>query len=78
MVASAPVSAAPGRPAPVVSHQRGHIKVKPNSMLASRAAQEYVYVGEDLRHIVRVAAVLFSALILLWLVVVVANVFGIY
>ena len=76
-VAAAPVAAA-ARPAPVVSHQRGHIKVKPNSVLAARAAEEYVYVGEDLRHIVRVAAVLFTVLLLLWLVVVVFNVFGIY
>ena len=61
----------------MVSHQRGHIKVKPNSLLAARAAEEYVYVGEDLRHIAIVAAGLFVALILLWLVLVVANVFGI-
>lgn len=72
------VAAAGPRPAPVVSHQRGHIKMKPNSLLASRATQEYVYVGEDLRHIAVVAAILFAALILLWLVVVVLNVFGIY
>lgn len=64
--------------APVVSHQRGHIKVKPNSLLAARAAQEYVYVGEDLRHIAVVASILFAALILLWLVLVVFNVFGLY
>lgn len=64
--------------AAVVSHQRGHIKVKPNSLLAARASQEYQYVGEDLRHITVVAVGLLSLLILLWLVVVVANVFGIY
>jgi len=64
--------------APVVSHQRGHIKMKPNSLLAARASQEYVYVGEDLRHIAVVAGVLFAALGLLWLVFVVLNVFGIY
>jgi hypothetical protein len=72
------VATAGPRPSPVVSHQRGHIKMKPNSMLAARAAEEYVYVGEDLRHIGIVAAGLFVVLILLWLVVVVANVFGIY
>jgi hypothetical protein len=76
--ASAPVDVTPGRPAPVVSHQRGRIKVKPNSVLAARAAQEYVYVGEDLRHIVRVAGLLFGLLLLMWLVIVVANVFGLY
>ncbi len=64
--------------AAVASHQRGHVKVKPNSLLAARASQEYVYVGEDLRHITMVAIGLFVALIVLWLIVVVANVFGIY
>src|SRR4051812_838791 len=43
--------AAPSTRAPVVSYQRGHVKMKPNSLMAGRAAQEYVYVGEDLRHI---------------------------
>jgi len=43
-----------------------------------RAAQEYVYVGEDLRHIAIVGSSMFVVLILLWLVVVVANVFGLY
>ena len=52
--------------------------MKPNSVLAARAAEEYVYVGEDLRHIAIVAVSLFAVLILLWLIVVVANVFGIY
>ena len=64
--------------APVASHQRGHVKMKPNSVLAARAAEEYVYVGEDLRHIAVVAVSLFAVLILLWLILVVANVFGIY
>ncbi|MCY7417426.1 MAG: hypothetical protein LH650_02830 [Chloroflexi bacterium] len=73
----AAVAAASPR-APVVSHQRGHIKMKPNSLLAARASQEYVYVGEDLRHIAVVAGVLLAALSLLWLVIVVLNVFGIY
>ncbi len=74
---AAPVETAV-RPGAVASHQRGHVKVKPGSALAARAAQEYVYVGEDLRHIVIVAAVLFVTLIVLWLLLVVANVFGIY
>lgn len=72
------VATAGPRPSSVASHQRGHIKMKPNSVLAARAAQEYVYVGEDLRHIAIVGSALFGVLILLWLIVVVANVFGIY
>ena len=77
-VASTNVATAGPRPSPVVSHQRGHVKMKPNSVLAARAAEEYVYVGEDLRHIAVVAVSLFAVLILLWLVVVVLNVFGLY
>lgn len=63
---------------PVRSHQRGHVKVKPTSALAARAAQEYVYVGEDLRHIAKVGITMLAAMIGLWVVIVVANVFGIY
>jgi hypothetical protein len=63
---------------PVRSHQRGHVKVKPTSALAARAAQEYVYVGEDLRHIAKVGITMLVLMIVLWLVIVVANVFGIY
>ena len=63
---------------PVHSHQRGHLKVKPTSALAARAAQEYVYVGEDLRHIAKVGITMLVVMIVLWLVIVVANVFGIY
>lgn len=70
-VAHAPMGA-------VRSHRRGHIKVKPTSALAARAAQEYVYVGEDLRHIAKVGITMFVVMIVLWLVIVVANVFGIY
>jgi hypothetical protein len=63
---------------PVRSHQRGHLKVKPTSALAARAAQEYVYVGEDLRHIAKVGITMLVLMIALWLVIVVADVFGIY
>ena len=60
------------------SHQRGHVKVKPTSALAARAAQEYVYVGEDLRQIARVGISMLVVMAVLWLVIVAANVFGIY
>ncbi|MET0771914.1 MAG: hypothetical protein ABWZ82_02420 [Candidatus Limnocylindrales bacterium] len=72
---AAPVATAPQA---VRSHQRGHVKVKPTSALAARAAQEYVYVGEDLRHIAKVGITMLVLMIVLWLVIVVANVFGIY
>jgi hypothetical protein len=63
---------------PVRSRQRGHVKVKPTSALAARAAQEYVYVGEDLRQIAKVGISMLVVMIVLWLVIVVANVFGLY
>lgn len=63
---------------PVKSRQRGHVKVKPTSALAARAAQEYVYVGEDLRHIAKVGITMLATMIVLWLVIVVGNIFGIY
>ncbi|MFN8520014.1 MAG: hypothetical protein U0667_11640 [Chloroflexota bacterium] len=63
---------------PVRSHQRGHVKVKPTSALAARAAQEYVYVGEDLRHIAKVGITMLVLMVVLWLVIVAANVFHIY
>jgi hypothetical protein len=78
MAAAGSPMAAAVPPQPVRSHQRGHLKVKPTSALAARAAQEYVYVGEDLRHIAKVGITMLVLMIVLWLVIVVANVFGIY
>ena len=45
-----------------------------SSLLATRAAQEYVYVAQDVRRIILVAAALFGIMILLWLLIVVARV----
>jgi hypothetical protein len=56
----------------------GRVKVKPNSLLAAKAATEYVYVGQDLRRIAIVGASLFGVLILLWIVLVVLGLSGIY
>jgi len=49
-------------------------RTKPGSLLAARAATEYVYVAQDLRRITVVAALLFGVLILLWLVIVVLKI----
>ncbi len=43
-------------------------RAKPTGLLAAKAATEYVYVGQDLRHIARVAALLLAILLALWLV----------
>jgi len=61
-----------------VSRQPGRTKVKPNSLLAARAAQEYIYVGQDLRRIAVVAVGLFAALFLLWILFVTLDPLGLY
>jgi hypothetical protein len=43
-------------------------RAKPTGLLAAKAATEYVYVAQDLRHITRVAALLFAIMLALWLV----------
>lgn len=49
-------------------------RVKPGSMLAVRAATEYIYVGKDIRQIVVVAVLLTGIMIVLWLLLVVFRV----
>jgi len=53
---------------------RVHHKIKAGSILAARAATEYVYVPQDIRRIVLVAASLIAVLFLLWFLIVVAKV----
>ena len=52
---------------------RTHHRVKPGSVLAARAATEYVYVSQDLRRILLVAGALIGVLLVLWVVVVVLR-----
>lgn len=54
--------------------QRTHHKVKAGSILAARAATEYVYVSQDLRRILLVASGLIGLLFALWALVVVLKV----
>jgi len=54
--------------------QRTHHKVKAGSILAARAATEYVYVAQDLRRILLVAGGLVALLFALWLLLVVMKV----
>ena len=49
---------------------RPGVRTKPGSLLAARAATEYVYVAQDMRRILLVAAALFGTLIILWLLIV--------
>lgn len=49
-------------------------RTKPGSLLAARAATEYVYVAQDMRRIALVAALLLVTLIVLWLLIVVLRV----
>lgn len=56
-----------------VPHARHH-KIKAGSLLAARAATEYVYVSQDLRRILYVASGLVAVLLLLWLLIVALKV----
>ena len=49
-------------------------RIKAGSLLAARAATEYVYVSQDMRRILIVSAILFGTLIVLWLLIVVMRV----
>jgi hypothetical protein len=53
---------------------RTHHRIKPGSLLAARAATEYVYVAQDMRRILLVAGGLIGLLFVLWLLVVVVRV----
>ena len=53
---------------------RAHHRVKAGSLLAARAATEYVYVAQDLKRISIVGALIVGALIVLWLLIVVLRV----
>jgi hypothetical protein len=54
--------------------QRVHHKIKAGSLLAARAANEYVYVSQDMRRILLVAGGLIGLLFALWLLFVVLKV----
>ena len=49
-------------------------RVKPGSLLAARAATEYLYVSQDMRRILLVAGSLFGTLVVLWVLLVVLRV----
>jgi hypothetical protein len=71
--AQASVAESPRVPrATPITHARP--RAKPGSVLAARAANEYVYVAQDIRRILIVSAVLFSAMIVVWLLIVVLKV----
>jgi hypothetical protein len=53
---------------------RVHHKIKAGSILAERAATEYVYVSQDMRRIIFVAGGLIAVLFILWLLLVVMKV----
>ena len=54
----------------------GHARAraKAGSLLAAKAASEYVYVAADMRRILVVAGLLFGTLIVLWILLVVMRV----
>jgi hypothetical protein len=56
------------------TNARVHHKIKAGSLLAVRAATEYVYVSQDMRRIAIVASGLIALLFVLWLLIVVMRV----
>ena len=70
--ATSTVARTPARSTP------GRVKVKPDSLLAARAQDEYAYVAKDLRQIAVTAAGMFATLIVLWLFFTIVDPFGIY
>jgi hypothetical protein len=53
---------------------RTHHRIKPGSVVAARAATEYVYVAQDMRRILFVSGGLIALLFVLWALVVVLRV----
>ena len=72
LVEARPAAAASVLEASVRSHPRH--RVKAGSLLASRAATEYVYVAKDMRRILLVAVLLVAIMFALWLMLVVMRV----
>ena len=72
IVEDRPASAAAVLETSARNHPRN--RVKPGSMLAAKAATEYVYVAKDLRRILIVATLLVALMLLLWFLLVVMRV----
>ena len=72
LVEERPAAAAAVLDANARTHPRH--RVKAGSLLAARAATEYVYVAKDMRRILFVAALLVAVMLVLWLLLVVMRV----
>ena len=72
VVEDRPAAAAAVLEANARSHPRH--RVKAGSLLAARAATEYVYVAKDMRRILFVAGLLVTVMLVLWLLLVVMRV----
>lgn len=72
IVEARPAAAAAVLEANARSHPRH--RVKAGSLLATRAATEYVYVAKDMRRILFVAVLLVAIMLVLWVLLVVMRV----
>ena len=72
VVEDRPAEAAAAVEGAVRNHPRH--RVKAGSLLAARAATEYVYVAKDMRRILLVASLLVAVMLVLWLLLVVMRV----
>jgi len=52
-------------------------RVRASAALAERAATEYVYVAQDIRRILVVAALIFGAMIVLWVLLIGARILSV-
>lgn len=68
------MAAAAEEAGPVAPAVHARHRVKAGSLLAARAATEYVYVAKDMRRILVVAALLVAVMLVLWLLLVVMHV----
>jgi len=76
IVEGRPAAAASQLERAVVPNQLRTGRVRPGSLLATRAAEEYVYVAQDLRRIALVAVLLFGLLFALWIAIEALGLFG--
>jgi hypothetical protein len=56
------------------ARQHPRNRLKPGSLLAAKAATEYVYVAKDMRRILLVASLLVGVMLVLWVLLVVMRV----
>ncbi len=73
-VATAEPETAPAEPRPAPVRPQPRASGKPSGLLAAKAANEYVYVAQDLRRIGTFAAAVAAIMVVVWVLVDLAHV----